>query len=189
MKRMSIEFTAANPLVVDIVKVDDEWDLRVSETEIIGGISHKNKMFERVNRDKNPPGTNRIPGEFKKRRASGSPKHPHFMEHHDHTPIVIDEAETVEFRCDREFVIYFERDPNVTPVEGPAGNSLSDPFGLGLPVKVTPNAGSAKLKKTVTTSTGGKGPKDQMYYKCTVWLIGDDGQTVEIDPDIICGNF
>jgi hypothetical protein len=184
---MSVEFTAARPLVVDIVKVDDDWDLRVSETETIGGISHKNKMFERVNRDKN--GNKKIPGEFKKRRASGSPKNPHFMEHVGHIPIVIDEAETVEFRCDREFVIYFERDPNVTPVEGPAGNSLSDPFKLGLPVKVEASSGSARLKQTVSTSTGGKGPKDQIYYKCTVWLIDDDGQTVEIDPDIICGNF
>jgi hypothetical protein len=186
---MSVEFTTARPLVVDIVKVDDEWDLRVSESETIGGLSHRNKMFERVNRDKNQPDGKKIPGEWKKRRASGSPKNPHFMEHADHTPIVIDEAETVEFRCDREFVIYVERDPNVTPVEGPAGNSLSDPFGLGLPVKVPCNGGSAKLKQTVTTKSGGKGPSDQIYYKCTVWLIDDDGQTVEIDPDVICGSF
>jgi hypothetical protein len=188
---MSIEFTTLHPLVVDIVKVDDEWDLRVSETETIGtpAVSHKNKMFERVNRDKNPPGTKKIPGEFKKRRAAGAAKNPHFMEHPGHTPIVIDEQEVVEFRCNRDFVIYFERDPNVTPVTGSVGNSLSDPFKLGLPVKVTASGGSATLQQTVSQKSGGKGPSDQMYYKCTVWLIDDDGQTVEIDPDIICGNF
>jgi hypothetical protein len=183
---MSVEFTTAVPLVVDIVKVDDDWDLRVSESETIGGMSHKNKMFERVNRDKNQGGK-KIPGGWTKRRASGSPKHPHFVEY-PHTPIVIDEAETVEFRCDREFVIYFERDPNVTPAIDPNNNSPSDPFGLGLPVKVLSAAGSAKLKQTVTTKSGNKGPSNQVYYKCTVWLV-DDGETVEIDPDLICGNF
>jgi len=184
---MPLEFTETNPLVVDIEKDADGWDLHVSNTEIIGGKTHKEKMSERVDRDKN--GNKKIPGEFKKRRASGSPKRPHFMEHHDHTPIVIDEAETVEFRCNREFVIYFERDPSVTPFEGPENNPLSDPFRMGLPVRVPVIAGFASLKKTVTTSMAGKGPKDQMYYKCTVWLIDDDGQTVEIDPDLICGNF
>jgi hypothetical protein len=83
MANVTIEFDAANPLVVRIaIKGKDEthetdptgWDINVSDEHFFRGKSHKEKMRERIELNK------AIIDDWDTRKVQGAPA-PHFMDH------------------------------------------------------------------------------------------------------------
>ena len=180
MANVTIEFDAANPLVVRIaIKGKDEthetdptgWDINVSDEHFFRGKSHKEKMRERIELNK------AIIDDWDTRKVQGAPA-PHFLDPH-HGPVVVRSGETVRFLCQRPFKIWVQREPHVTP-------ELSSPESPFVGWTTTQDSGNVKVNDDYTvTAIAANGITAQRFYKCTAWIDIGDRKTVLVDPDVI----
>ena len=167
-----IEFDAANPLDVVIEPHNrPQWDIQVSSSAIFKPDQQlqSKKMFQRID-------LKSIEAEWRTRRVPTAPALPHFLGHGNHIPIVVRTGETVQFTCQRPFMIWAHRDPNVTV----RLQSPENPFGWSTEQK-------AELRGVLyeVIAQAAANISEQRFYKCTAWIELDTGNPLLVDPDVI----
>jgi len=123
---------AAQPLVIKIERVNGNWDIRPSTTHVIHGVTHSQKMKQRLE------ALTTIDQEYANRRYGSAPAQPHFRRDPDHIPAVIKPRERVQFISESNlpFTLSVERDPDVTVNM----DSPNNPFGFTETVVVNSTA-------------------------------------------------
>ena len=153
------------------------WNMEVSTTDASpngSGRSHHDEMLFRESGNGVRLGIER---DWKSRRAGGAAVLPHYRLHPGHAPLLVNAGEDVTFVCvpPQNFIIFVNPDPNLSSPNGAA----KDPFGWGGP-QIADRTGK-------TARVGGAGAVTlQRFFKCTA-LVVDDGETITVDPDLICG--
>jgi hypothetical protein len=172
-------FTADSPLIIQIFPKDNgEWDIQPSPGNI-DGISNAPTYRQVMDaRKENLIGRGITKEWFD--RSKDKTKHPvpHFIAEKDHIPVVVATGEWVQFRsqANKPFVIWVDRDPNVTPIPGTPQN----PFGFTLPT-LCQNGESGKFEVQPRVAS-------QRFYKCTAHIDLGGGQTALVDPDVIASD-
>jgi hypothetical protein len=166
-------FDNANPLIV-VIEPDANgvWQIQPSKDDKVTGGGPGNGSIHRDIASGRALEMKPVAGPaWTLRRSAGASVDPTFF-HEDHVPIVLIPGEKVKFKCARPFVIWLDRDPNVSIVTGTPQN----PLGITLPV--TGNGGNSPVFNVV-------GCGQQVFYKCTAYVDLGTGETLVIDPDTI----
>jgi len=161
-------FDSGHPLVVTIEPDNNGvWQIQPSNTETVNGNIHRviaRGRGQDMKPTAGPAWTNR--------RSAAAPTQPPYFDE-DHVPIVLIPGEKVKFRCAHPFVLWLDRQPNVSVVPGTPQNPLD---GVTLPISAP--GGNSPVFNVL-------GCGQQIFYKCTAYVDLQNGQTLVIDPDTI----
>lgn len=149
-------------IVITLEIVDGRLNQRMDQTT-------KTAMIERISN----PG---FAEERRRRTPYGATSVPSHHLDPDHVSIVVNDGETIEWRCNVPFVVELDRDPGLVAVDF----TPSNPVGWALPQHSVEKRGFHSVKGTVIPNSGaGK----QRFYKFTAWAGG-----LKLDPDVVCGD-